>query len=63
MIGAVECLDVLMGFHQYYMTRQVAFLHTELQRKQHMLKHKAELEALGDKTEDIYVQTKFDLPK
>ena len=59
-IGAVECLDVLMGFHQYHMTRQVAFLHTELQPKQRMLKHKAELEALGDEAEDIYVQTKLE---
>ena len=48
-IGAVECLEVLMGFHQHHMTRQVTFLHTELQPKQRMLKHKAELEALGMK--------------
>ena len=53
MIGAVECLEVLMGFHQHHMTRQVTFLHTELQPKQRMLKHKAELEALGDEAEDI----------
>ena len=59
-IGAVECLKVLMGFHQHHMTRQVTFLHTELQPKQRMLKHKAELEALGDEAEDIYVQTKFE---
>ena len=51
MIGAIECLDVLMGFHQYHMTRQVIFLHTELQPKQRMLKHKTELEALGDEAE------------
>ena len=42
------------------MTRQVAFLHTELQPKQRMLKHKAELEALGDEAGDIYVQTKLE---
>ena len=47
-IGAVECLDVLMGFHQHHMTRSVTFLHTELQPNQRMLKHKVELEALGD---------------
>ena len=57
MIGAVECLEVLMGFHQHHiMTPQVTFLHSELQPKQRMLKHKAELEALGDEAEDIYVQ-------
>ena len=56
-IGAVECLDVLMGFHQHHMTRQVTFLQTMLQPKQHMLKHKAKLEALG---EDIYVRTKLE---
>ena len=59
-IGAVECLEVLMGFHQHHMTRQVTFLHTELQPKQRMLKHKAELETLGDEAEDIYVQTKLE---
>jgi hypothetical protein len=37
-----------------------AFLHTELQPKQRMLKHKAELEALGDEAEDIYVLTKLE---
>ena len=60
MIGAVECLEVLMGFHQHHMTQQVTFLHTELQPKQRMLKHKAELEALGDEAEDIYVQKKLE---
>ena len=60
MIGAVECLEVLMGFHQHHMTRQITFLHSELQPKQCMLKHKAELEALGDEAEDIYVQTKLE---
>ena len=54
-IGAVECSEVLMGFHQHHMTRRVTFLHTELQPKQCMLKHKAELKALGDEAEDIYV--------
>ena len=29
-IGSVEALEVLMGFHQYQMTRQVIFLQTEL---------------------------------
>ena len=53
MIGAVECLEVIMGFHQHPMTRQVTFLQTELQSKQRMLKHKAELEALGGEADDI----------
>ena len=60
MIGTVECLDVLMGFHQHHMTTQVTFLQTELQPKQRMLKHKVELEALGDEAEDIYVRTKLE---
>ena len=29
-IGSVEALEILMGFHQYQMTRQVVFLQTEL---------------------------------
>ena len=44
-----------MSFHQYHMTRQVTFLHTELQPKRHMLKHKAELKALGDEAEDMII--------
>ena len=30
---------------------------SELQLKQRMLKHKAELEALGDEAEDVFVQS------
>ena len=43
------------------MTQHVTFLRTELQPEQRMLnKHKAELEALGNEAEDIYVQTKLE---
>ena len=37
-VGSVEVLDVLMGFHQNQMSRQVIFLQTELAPQQRMLK-------------------------
>ena len=33
---------MLMSFHQHHMTKQITFLHRELQPKKRMLKHKAE---------------------
>ena len=54
MIGSVEALEVLMGFHQYQMTRQVIFLQTELVPTQTMLKPRIEIESLPEDDEDIY---------
>lgn len=50
-IGSVEALDVLMGFHQSQMTRQVIFLQTELVPIQRMLKPRFEIESLADDDE------------
>ena len=59
-IGAVEALEVLMGFHQNQMSRQVLFLHTELDPKQRMLKPNHQLRDLENDDSDIYLQTKFE---
>ena len=59
-IGSVEALEVLMGFHQNQMFRQVIFLHTEMQPNQRMLKPQKILQTLDDNDEDIYLQTKLE---
>jgi len=59
-IGAVEALEVLMGFHQHQMTRQAMFLPTELVANQRMLKTTAELKSLEADSEDIYIATRYD---
>lgn len=59
-IGSVETIEVLMGFHQNQMSRQVIFLQTELTPSQKMLKPKHLLHSLNDDSEDIYLRTKFD---
>lgn len=53
-------VDVLMGFHQNQMSRQVIFLQTELNPCQRMLKPKFELHSLLGDSEDIYLQTKLE---
>ena len=57
-MGAIEALEVLMGFHQNQMSRHVIFLHTEAQPTQRMLKPQAALQAMKDEDPDIYLQTK-----
>lgn len=58
-IGAVEALEILMGFHQNQMSRQVVFLQTELNPRQRMLKPNYQLRDLEEEDSDIYLQTKF----
>ena len=60
-VGSVEVLDVLMGFHQNQMSRQVIFLQTELNPCHRMLKPKFELDSLSDDSEDIYLRTKLEI--
>lgn len=60
MVGSVEVLDVLMGFHQNQMSRQVIFLQTERNPCQRMLKPKFELHSLSGDSEDIHLQTKLE---
>ena len=59
-VGSVEVLDVLMGFHQNQTSRQVIFLQPELNPCQRMLKPKFELDSLAEDSEDIYLQTKLE---
>ena len=55
-VGSVEVLDVLMGFHQNRMSRQVIFLQSELNPCQRMLKPKFQLDSLSEDSEDIYLR-------
>ena len=48
-----------MGFHQSQMSRQVIFLHSEINPAQRMLKPSFKLKQLQDDDSDIYLQTKF----
>ena len=59
-IGSVEAMEVLMGFHQCQMSRKVIFLHTELNPTQRMLKPMFQLKQLDDEDSDIYLQTKIE---
>ena len=58
-IGSAEALEVLMGFHQHQMSRQVLFLHKELNPSQRMLKPSFQLKYLDDEDSHIYLQTKL----
>ena len=59
MIGLVEALEVLLGFHQYQKIRQVIFLQTELVPTQRMLKPRVEIESLPEDDEDIISKNKI----
>ena len=59
-IGAVEALEVFMGFHQHQMTHQTMFLPTELIAKQRMLKTSGQLQSLEADSEDMYIGTRFE---
>ena len=59
-VGSVEVLDVLMGFHQNQMSRRVIFLQTELAPQQRMLKPNFQLNTLPEDSDDIYLQTKLE---
>ena len=58
-IGACEAIDVQLGFHQYQLSRSTMFLTTELKPQQQFLKHRAQLASLPQDSEDVYVQSKY----
>ena len=58
-IGACEAIDVQLGFHQYQLSRSTMFLPTELKPQQQFLKHRAQLATLPQDSEDVYVQSKY----
>ena len=60
-VGAIEALEVLMGFHQHQMTRVVIFLPTEMVPKQRMLKMKCQLHSLDAESEDVYMPTRYEI--
>ena len=58
-IGACEAIDVQLGFHQFQLSRSTMFLTTELKPQQQFLKHRAQLISLPQDSEDVYVQSKY----
>ena len=60
-IGACEALDIQLGFNQYHMNRNAVFLVTELQPTHRFLKMQAQLKALELESENIYLQSKFEI--
>ena len=59
-IGACEALDVMLGFHQYQISRSVVFLPTEVKPKQRYLKPQGEISGLPKQSNDIYMETRFE---
>ena len=59
-IGACEALDVMLGFHQYQMSRSVVFLPTEVKPTQKFLKPQGEISGLPKSSKEIYLDTKFE---
>ena len=59
-VGAIEAVEVLSGFHQSQMTRAVTFLHTELAPGQRMLKPSRDLQQLQGDSQDVYAATRFE---
>ena len=58
-IGACEAIDVQLGFHQFQLSRSTMLLTTELKPQQQFLKHRAQLISLPQDSEDVYVQSKY----
>ena len=61
MIGACEAIDIQIGFNQYHKSRQSMFLITGLNPMQRFLKTQAELNCLLSDSEDVYLQSKFEI--
>ena len=60
-IGACEAFDVMLGFHQYQMSRSVVFLPTEVKPKQRFLKPRGDISGLPNNSTDIYLESKFEV--
>ena len=59
-IGAIEALEVLMGFEQHHSSRVVVYLPTELKPNRKTLKPKRDLESLPDDSENVYCETRLE---
>ena len=55
-----EALDVMLGFHQYQMSRSIVFLPTEVKSKQRYLKPQGEISGLPKQSNDIYMEIRFE---
>ena len=60
-VGACEALDVMLGFHQHQMTRQVIFLPTELSPSTRFLKPASQLTELDTSSNDVYHHNRFEV--
>ena len=60
-VGTIEAVEVLMGFHQSQMTRQITYLPTELTPARHMLKHSTDLQHLQDDSQNVHTTTRFQI--
>jgi len=59
-VGAIEAVEVLFSFHQCQITRQVIFLHTELDPSQRMLKHSRDVQHLQPDSQAVNAATRFE---
>ena len=60
-IGAIEALEVLMGFQQHSMSRLAIFLPTQVNAATKVLKGKKLLEELPPDSPDVYYKSKFEV--
>ena len=60
MIGAIEALEILMGYEQHQASRIVVYLPTELNPGRRTLKPKRDLENLSDDSESVYCETRLE---
>ena len=60
MIGAIEALDMLMGFQQHRMSCMAIYLLTKLKPSTKVLKRKELLEKLSADSEDIFFHIKLE---
>ena len=58
-IGAIEALEVLMGFQQHSMSRMVIYLPSEVRPTVKVLKGKKLLEELPQDSQDVFYLSKF----
>ena len=58
-IGAIEALDVLMGFQQHSMSRMAIYLPSEVKPSVKVLKGKKQLEELPQDSQDVFYLSKF----
>ena len=59
-VGVIEAVELLSSFHQSQISRQVIFLHTELDPSQCMHKYSRDLQHLQPDSQDVCASTHFE---